>query len=185
MSIYYACSGFVKKEFSRFLTDAVIWQLFEDGSQRTVGSIHDKYEFLDLRQLKLSWSDGSLSFGAIYDTPLVFHQEDTFFTSEGKEAVRLHQLLVSGQTYLEYQGSLFQVTKKEIRKGARWDITVYNSAPIESGSQIAYQMMAEIIVRQSQNQILCNIRIDAELPMELRMAIVSLPFTLLLVPDPQ
>jgi len=180
--VYYAYSGTIQGDRGVYDTEATLFQLFHNGTRSPVGTIRDHLLALDIRDTAILCFGKELFFHALYDTPILTHSTSSFCTHNGGFPVELHSFWMSGQHFLEHDGHLYPVTASVIRSGERWELAIYDSSFSEAGNVLSHPLIGEIIVRKNQNRFACNVRIDKELPAELAMAIVSLPFTYNILP---
>ena len=176
-SVYYAFSGVLSTDRPWIETNATIFQLFHDGRQSPVGSIHDKCSLMDYRDTHICCFGKEESFYANYDTEFLFHSESSFHLGNNNPPVKHHRFWMSGQHYLEYLGHLYPIAISVFRDKERCELAVYDSTYSFADGKISSPLIGEIIIRRKQNRYACNIRIDKELPEEMYMAIISLPFT--------
>ena len=177
MALHFTCTGTARGQQGIYDTKAMIFRNMEDGQKNYVGTIKDHFCMMDIRDTEIRYGGKTLSFREVYDTPLIWHVDSGFWENDRYAPVSLHSFADSGQKYLEYRGNLYQITQDEPVKGQHWRITVFSSRYQVAVDGLHYPPMTQIHVKKNGDQIMWDVKIKEDIPQELVMAILSLPFT--------
>lgn len=195
MGEFHFCGSVVtQKDRCFYDSDARVLQQMPNGEILPVADIHDHYADMDFRDTNISYVSGSMHFRDLYDTPLIFFPK-AYFLDDKNEDVCLfrgfYRKLPTSHIHkmhhcLDFDGELFQIECGDRHSEYGVQITVYESQPEQTSEGLFYPVLATITVpAYTQGQWEYQIKVRRSLPLQLLMAVLSLPFTADCVPRPQ